>query len=291
MAVFPPPRSLASRLWRRVRPARPDEGAGAGEIGDVDPATLAAEESFAFRCNLCGSLAHASLATLGREAPSCPGCGSTVRFRAIAHLVVREVLGRTAMLRGLPPRPGIAGIGLSDAACYAAPLARAFGYRNTWFHDEPRLDITAIDPALRSRHDFVIASDVFEHVVPPVARAFANARRLLKRRGKFIFTVPFTLDPDTREHFPELYDWSLAEEDGRWTLTNRTRDGRAQHFTDLVFHGGPGSTLEMRVFSRAALEREFQAAGFARVRIADEPYLPFGIHWPEPWSVPMVAYA
>ena len=103
--------------------------------------------------------------------------------------------------------------------------------------------------------------------------------------------MPFTLEPDTREHFPELCDWSLAEEDGRWTLTNRTRDGRAQRFTDLVFHGGPGSTLEMRVFSRAALEREFQAAGFARVRIADEPYLPFGIHWPEPWSVPMVAYA
>ena len=59
----------------------------------------------------------------------------------------------------------------------------------------------------------------------------------------------------------------------------------------IVFHGGPGSTLEMRVFSRAALEREFRDAGFARVRVANEPYLPFGIHWPEPWSVPMVAYA
>jgi hypothetical protein len=47
----------------------------------------------------------------------------------------------------------------------------------------------------------------------------------------------------------------------------------------------------MRLFSREALEREFSEAGFARVRIAAEPYLPFGIHWPEPWSVPMVAYA
>ena len=33
------------------------------------------------------------------------------------------------------------------------------------------------------------------------------------------------------------------------------------------------------------------SAGFARVRVASEPYLPFGIHWPEPWSVPLVAYA
>ena len=79
--------------------------------------------------------------------------------------------------------------------------------------------------------------------------------------------------------------------DGTWTLTNRTRDGREERFSELVFHGGPGSTLEMRVFSRAALERAFREAGFARVRIASEPYLPFGIHWPEPWSVPMVAYA
>jgi hypothetical protein len=27
------------------------------------------------------------------------------------------------------------------------------------------------------------------------------------------------------------------------------------------------------------------------MRIAAEPYLPFGIHWQFPWSVPMVAYA
>jgi hypothetical protein len=47
----------------------------------------------------------------------------------------------------------------------------------------------------------------------------------------------------------------------------------------------------MRLFSRAALEREFACAGFARVRFAAEPYLPFGIHWPEAFSMPMVAYA
>jgi hypothetical protein len=46
----------------------------------------------------------------------------------------------------------------------------------------------------------------------------------------------------------------------------------------------------MRLFSQAGLLREFERAGFARVRIAAEPYLPFGIHWPEPFSVPLVAY-
>jgi SAM-dependent methyltransferase len=232
-----------------------------------------------------------TLAALSREALTCAHCNSNVRFRAMAYLVTREVLGRPVPLPDLPLRKDIAGIGLSDAGIYARPLAEKFSYENTFYHTEPRLDITDIDAARAGRYDFIIASDVFEHVAPPVARAFANARRLLKRDGKVVFTVPFSLERDTREHYPELFDWSLFERDGQWTLTNRTQDGREQTFTDLVFHGGPGSTLEMRLFSRAALEREFREAGFSRVRIAAEPYLPFGIHWPELWSVPMVAYA
>jgi hypothetical protein len=47
----------------------------------------------------------------------------------------------------------------------------------------------------------------------------------------------------------------------------------------------------MRVFSRAALERHFAQAGFRDVRFADEPCPAFGIAWPEPWSVPIVAIA
>jgi SAM-dependent methyltransferase len=124
-----------------------------------------------------------------------------------------------------------------------------------------------------------------------VARAFANARRLLKPRGVLIFSVPFSLASDTVEHFPDLHDYRLIEGNGAWRLENRAADGRLQVFTDLVFHGGPGTTLEMRLFSRAALEREFRAAGFARMRIADEPFPEHGIVWPQPWSVPMVAYA
>ncbi len=258
---------------------------------DVDPASLAPDGRIPFRCNLCGTPNEGTLRQLARETPSCTHCGSTVRFRAMAHLVVREVLGRNATLPSLAPRKDLAGAGLSDADAYARPLAEKFAYENTWYHTEPRLDVANVDPQRFGRYDFLMASDVFEHVAPPVTRAFANARRMLKPGGKLIFTVPFSLEPETREHFPDLHDWSLAEAEGLWTLTNRTADGRTQAFRNLVFHGGPGSTLEMRLFSRAALEREFRAAGFSRMRIAAEPYLPFGIHWPEPWSVPMVAYA
>jgi len=290
MPAAPSLRPLASRLWRRVR-SGPWREPAATPIGDVDPATLDAAAPFTFLCNLCGGTARATLGALDRERPTCARCGSNVRFRAIADLVVRELTGSRSALTDLAPRRDLRGIGLSDAACYAEPLARAFDYCNTFFHAEPRLDITAIDPALAGRCDFVIASDVFEHVAPPVSRAFDNALALLKPGGRFVMTVPFTLEAATREHFPDLHDWSLAAHRGGWRLLNRTADGRAEVHEDLVFHGGPGTTLEMRVFARDALLREFGRAGFASARIADEPFLPFGIAWPHPWSLPIVATA
>lgn len=272
--------ALRFLAWQRWR----DGSAG-------DPARIRPDTRIPFVCNLCGTPNRGTLAQLSRETLTCTHCGSNVRFRAMAYLVTKEVLGRPAALPSLAPRKDVAGIGMSDAQAYADPLASAFDYVNSFYHTQPHLDITDIADAHVNRYDFIVSSDVFEHVTPPVSRAFVNARRMLKPGGKMIFTVPFTLEDDTHEHYPDLHDFTIAEVDGTWTLNNRTRDGRAQVFTDLVFHGGPGSTLEMRLFSRKALEREFLAAGFSRVRVADEPYLPFGIHWPEPWSVPMVAYA
>jgi hypothetical protein len=102
-------------------------------------------------------------------------------------------------------------------------------------------------------------------------------------------TVPFALAADTVEHYPDLHDWTLEQANGAWRVVNRTADGRVQRFEAPVFHGGPGTTLEMRLFSRDALLRELDRAGFASVRLAVEPYLPFGIHWPEAWSVPIIA--
>jgi SAM-dependent methyltransferase len=281
--AFPSPLALARRLTGR--------GTSASRPPASAHPVAADTQVVRFQCNLCGQHNAVAASALARETPSCAHCKSTVRLRAVAHLVVQEMLGATQALPQVARRDDIAGLGISDDPRYAKPLARAFAYENTQFHAEPRLDITAVPPERAGRYDFVIASDVFEHVLPPVDRAFRGARALLKPGGVFVFTVPFSLDEDTVEHFPELCDWRLDDAGGRWRLTNVTADGRTQTFDDLVFHGGPGSTLEMRLFSRAALERAFAAAGFARVRIAAEPCPRFGIEWPEPWSVPMVAYA
>jgi SAM-dependent methyltransferase len=276
-------RGLVSRLARRAHAWRARGGAL--------PTATAARSGIEFRCNLCGAVSRLAPAAFDREAPSCDGCGSNVRFRAIGRLVVLELLGSEMALPDVEPRPDLHVLGLSDAGPYAVPLAAKFDYENTFFHAEPRLDITAPPRERIGRYDLLIASEVFEHVAPPVARAFEGARTLLKPGGALVFSVPFSLAPDTVEHFPSLHDWSVVRERGRFRLRNRTADGRDETFDDLVFHGGPGSTLEMRLFSRAGLERAFAAAGFTHVRFADESCARFGIAWPSPWSVPIVARA
>lgn len=242
-----------------------------------------------FVCNLCGHANRVAASLISREMPSCTACGSTVRFRSIGHLVAREVLGRDIALSALRGKQPIRGIGLSDAPAYANVLAARFDYVNTFFHTEPRLDITAVPGPWKRRFRFVIASDVFEHVAPPVSRAFVGARDLLDDDGVLILTVPFKLDGETVEHFPELFDYRIADDAGRKVLCNVTRQGEAQRFENLAFHGGDGATLEMRLFSRDGLVRELRAAGFTRVRFVDEPYTAFGIAWAYPWSVPIVA--
>ena len=282
---FAAARPLARRLrtqLRRIGWARAAAGVESAAADDPD--------AIVFRCNLCGGTGRVAKKTLDRERPTCAACGSNVRFRAIARLVVRELTAHDCALPDLPRAKEYRGLGLSDADAYALLFADKFDYVNTYFHAEPRLDIAHADVARYGGRDFIVASDVFEHVAPPVSRAFARARALLRDGGKLIFTVPFSLEPDTVEHFPDLHDWSIVESDGRWRLVNRTVDGRIATHENLVFHGGPGTTLEMRLFSQAALVREFERAGFSRVRFAAEACLPFGILWPVPWSVPMVAY-
>jgi SAM-dependent methyltransferase len=242
-----------------------------------------------YRCNICGKSSEGKVTEFGREEPSCLKCGSTVRMRSIIYLLSNELLGKNLALPDFPKRSDIVGIGMSDWEGYAVPLARKLSYKNTYYHGRPYLDITRIDPRLENTLDFLISSDVFEHVAPPVSVAFENAYKLLKPRGLFIFTAPYSKNEQTKEHFPELYDYRIIKNGGRSILKNLTKDGREQVFEDLVFHGGAGLTLEMRVFSEASLMKELGRAGFSEVTIHKEEDLEHGIFWPYDWSLPITA--
>lgn len=179
---------------------------------------------------------------------------------------------------------------MSDRPEIAMHLERAFNYINSFYHCEPKLDILELPAKWIRYFDVVISSDVLEHVNPPVCRAFEGLFHLIKPGGALLLSVPWVPEGYTTEHYPDLHEYTILHDDsGAAVLHNKTRDGRIQVFHNLVFHGGPGHTLEMRVFSKRGLIDALSAAGFCDIFILDAEYLPFGIVWNDPWSVPVMA--
>ena len=252
-------------------------------LGNVSPGTLF------FRCNICGSPCRAMPRELQREEPSCPTCGSTVRMRAIVHVLSMELFGKSLAIQDFPLRKDITGVGMSDWYEYAMRLSDKLNYRNTYYHKEPKLDITAIDPALEGLMDFIISTDVFEHVGPPVHVSFENARKLLKDDGVFVFSVPYTKEGTTREHFPDLHKYEIIKKGDNFVLRNITKEGKEQIYDNLVFHGGDGATLEVRYFSESSLMEDLQKAGFHNVKFYKEPDFEHGIYWEIDCSFPVAA--
>jgi hypothetical protein len=106
-----------------------------------------------------------------------------------------------------------------------------------------------------------------------------------------VLSVPYTREHRTKEHFPDLYEFEFIDEDGVKTLHNITRDGRLQTFRNLVFHGGTGLALEMRVFAERHLRELLHQAGFDRIVFHGDPELEHGIYWHNDWSLPVTARA
>lgn len=245
-----------------------------------------------FVCNICGAENH--LIPLehvqNREFQSCTGCRSSLRMRSVIHALSIHLFGEALTLPSFPEDKGVSGIGMSDWEGYAIGLKEKFSYTNTFYHTEPVLDITRIPEHLVGNFDFLISSDVFEHIpVFALGAAFFNARRLLKPSGVFIFTVPFTSFGQTVEHFPRLHDFKIIETHGKRFLYNRTESNDEEIFDNLIFHGGDGMTLEMRIFSESDLRTRLTNAGFSRIEICSHHYAKFGILWPMTWAVPIVA--
>ena len=240
-----------------------------------------------FTCNLCGT--PNTVEAIPWETPTCSSCGSNVRMRAIIYMLAQELFGEERLLPEFPRCDNVKGFGMSDAQCYSTLLAEKTNYTNTFYDREPYLDITESHSDQHGTYDFILSSDVFEHVAPPVERAFEEAFRLLKPYGVLCITVPSVIAEETDEHYPDLYQYSVIELAGEHVLINRKRDRTLEVHGNLVFHGGIGSTLEMRLFAQADLVRKLRGAGFSDVVLQMEPVERFGIVFDGPWSRPLVA--
>ena len=214
-------------------------------------------------CNICDS----DVLSQGgyRDIPDCPTCNSTPRTRAVIHVLSIALFGHPIPISQFPERRDLIGIGLSDWG-YDKPLAAKLGYRNTFLNRQPRLDITDPPGDLDGTLDFLISSDVLEHVPPPVQKAFDASYRLLKPGGVLVLTVPYVATGKSREHFPDLGQWKILDFFDTPILVNHTDRGW-EVFDNLSFHrdlDGSGS-LEMRILSHAAILEHLRAAGFRDV--------------------------
>ena len=74
-----------------------------------------------------------------------------------------------------------------------------FDYHNTFYHQEPRLDVTrAGSDEDHGAYDFILAGEIFEHVPPSVDDTLTNVRSLLKPDGFLVLTVPYSTEATTR---------------------------------------------------------------------------------------------
>lgn len=267
----------------------------------VDPATLhAAREAgapvdhagrIAFTCNVCASRVRTRITKLGREIPACPTCRSTARMRAMVHLLSLELFAESVPIARMPGNPDRRVLGLSDWPPYAERLAGKLAYTNTAPHEAPRFDPHEPDPAIAAPGslDAVLASDVFNRLRPPINRVFTNLRTLLRPGGALIATVPFRLEGDTLEHFPDLHDYRIEHRDTGRVLVNITPNGKRQVFEKFNCPADDLTWLETRVFSQQGLVSALTDAGFEAPVFMTEPHWPAGVRFEYPWSIPFVA--
>lgn len=268
-----------------------EDNKGGGAAMKLDPE----RQEIEYRCNICGSKNQLESGKFHRELALCQKCGSNARFRGIIH-VLAGLLGLTdhGCLREWPRRGHIFGIGMSDWPGYATLLQEKFSYENTFYDRPPQLDIQNLSEAQLGKYDFVISSDVFEHVMPPLQQGFDNLLALLKPEGALVFSVPYTRSADTVEHYPGLHEYEILDFRGRRILVNRNEAGALAVYDNPVFHGGEGATLEMRLFCEADVLSRLARAGFTDIVVHEQPHLSIGFYWPALRSadpaVPLYAY-
>lgn len=257
---------------------------------------IEAPEIIDYHCNICGGANRLDSRLFHRELALCKRCGSNARFRGIIHVLEKSIgRGENLPLQDWPKRADIAGLGMSDWPGYADLLKKKFSYENTFYDRSPRLDIQNPATDRLGKYDFVISTDVFEHILPPLQKGFDNLHAILKPGGSLVFSVPYTRTAQTDEHFPGMREFEIFDFRGSKVLVNRDDAGRLQAYDKLVFHGGEGATLEMRLYCEADILDRLASAGFEDIHVHDQPQLSIGYYWPElgqedPAAPPLYAY-
>ena len=85
--------------------------------------------------------------------------------------------------------------------------------------------------------------------------------------------MPYTRIEQTIEHFPGLREFEIFDFHGKKIIVNRDDEGQMQVYNNLIFHGGEGATLEMRLFCESDVLSRLAQSGFENIRVHDQPQL------------------
>ena len=72
---------------------------------------------------------------------------------------------------------------------------------------------------------------------------------------------------------------AYQNKEGSWEAKLKYNDGSEEIDSNPKFHGGPGKTLEIRLFNRSRLIQELNLSGFIDIVIHDENMPHYGINW------------
>jgi len=231
-------------------------------------------------CGICAAVYPIDTKGNFREGHLCLNCGASGRSQAIAYCLTHYVFKQDVALKDVTKQKRLRVVGLSDGPAYANILATKCNYTNTYYHTEPFLDITKPDSKDKGAYDALISADVFEHVIAAPSHAFQGAYDILKPGGYLILTVPFINVGEHKEHYPGISGYTSEQrENGTWVAHIEYPGGRKVTDESPCFHGGPGKTLEVRLFNRKRIEEELAWAGFTNVIVHVENIPERGINW------------
>lgn len=214
-----------------------------------------------WQCLACSSV-NPPAATASTESQMCIACGATWRDRVVLGAVLIGLEIGLFPLPALSPDWSRTGVGIADAQTIAAPLASRFDYVNGHLHRYPHLDVRSVPEALVGTAEFVVCSEVLEHVEPPVQPALDGLARLLRPGGFAVITVPDVGLKPPGEHYPDLVEWSVRDDH---SIDWRDSTGKSAHDPDPEWHGGAGLTLAFRRWTADELDAAILAAGLTAV--------------------------
>ncbi|MBK6677681.1 MAG: hypothetical protein IPG52_12990 [Rhodocyclaceae bacterium] len=254
--------------WRRLRSAVRARMAAqaAGEP----------EATVDFLCNVCGRDNHQVplIQVQNREFQSCRHCRSSLRMRSLIYRLSKELFGGVT-LPEFPVSKEIVGIGMSDWEGYARSLEQCFAYTNTFYHQPPHLDITDVSEEMAGRADFLLSSDVFEHIP-----GFALGVRLqecqtpVARQG--LLPVHRSVCQDRwapGNTFPRLHDFRIITTAGKRFLYNRTVEGDERSLTIWCFMVAMAQPWKCACFQRRICCNGLPPPGSVRLRFASTMFL------------------